>query len=740
MRAADLEQYKDWPLVMVHKVADDGNCTCSARTCGSEGKHPVKKTWQEEYSTPDEWTGWREDFNVGVATGEPAGFWVLDLDPDKDGIENFKAALGKRELPATRVHRTGSGGYHYFFAMPEGQEVRNTTDKIAKGVDTRGTGGFVVLPPSVSGKGEYAVVKDGPIVPAPDWLVELVIKKRPVERKTATPEQVSEPTERLTRYAAAAVKGNIERLQTLQETGWEGEAWNNTCFVVACSLIEIGNAPWSGHPLEALELAFFDNAPRDENFGDEQHERIWRSAVERVGDNAREAPPEQVEIGKSARKKDSAVPTQADGGSQPHAGGSPDDFFGKGGGVLSRDLAFGVLDLGPLAVGRDTLFWEYRNGVWRENDHVVENRVIELLQNKYRLAHAGVARSVVRSLVPTISGEPVEDYINFKNGMLEIATGDLKPHDPAYLSTVQLGCAWNPEATCPKFDGFVESTLEPAYARLLWQMIAYLMFSGNPHQTAFLLLGGGSNGKGTVLRVITRLLGRQNVSAVSLDDLGDNRFATADLYGRIANIAGDIDATFQAHTATFKKLVGEDVLRAENKGKPAFDFENWAVPVFSANKIPASGDVTKGYLRRWTILEFGRVFEGDNKIPGLSAMLYAELEGIAAKALTFLPEVLLKGFAQVTEGQERFAMALDQVRQWVEEKTVEAEGAETPRSELYKAYRWWADDMGTGKLKASEFFQRLEDLGFRQKIVRGQRVFVGVVAATNLSPPAFIEQ
>src|ERR671924_1147498 len=93
------------------------------------------------------------------------------------------------------------------------------------------------------------------------------------------------------------------------------------------------------------------------------------------------------------------------------------------------------------------------------------------------------------------------------------------------------------------------------------------------------------------------------------------------------------DGKYLESTARFKAITGEDLVSAEHKYGDRFDFTPWAVPVFSANKIPGSADVTTGYLARWVVVDFPYDFTGKEQ-RGLSDRLTtkAELSGIAAKA------------------------------------------------------------------------------------------------------------
>jgi P4 family phage/plasmid primase-like protien len=369
--------------------------------------------------------------------------------------------------------------------------------------------------------------------------------------------------------------------------------------------------------------------------------------------------------------------------------------------------------------------------VWVEDREAVRNRTIDILGNRYRGAHASVAEDVcLRFAEQLVIDAPNSALINFRNGMLDWKTQALLEHDESYASCVQIPHDFDPDATCPRFDAFLDSVMSPDYQQIVWEAIGYLLFSGNPLQIAFLLHGTGGNGKGTLIKVLTAMLGTTNLAHQSLDSLNGDKFAAASLFGKIANIAGDIDATFQESTARFKMLTGEDRFSGEYKYGDSFGFDNFAVPLFSANKIPGSADVSKGYLRRWVNIEFDRIFTGE-PIPGLGESLAAtEIPGVIAKGLKHLAGLLAQGHftvqGEAEKGRDNFALAIDQVRQWTEEETMPVDSGPVKQDDLYRDYRFWAERNGTGKLKAADFYTRLEGAGYRRAKIRGVRVFHGI--------------
>lgn len=741
---------RNWRVIQLHSVGPDGlTCSCNkGRRCASKGKHPINTSWQNTppLSAPDIEALWesRPKANVGIATGEPSGFWVLDIDPEHGGMEAWAEIKAGRSVPKTHAVKTGSGGWHFYFAMPDFGVTNSPAAFKGTGIDVRGTGGQVVAPPSVSDKGEY-LEYSAEVAPAPDWLLDLVRPHSPVGPvvlSTDVPDRSDLPEaeqKRLDQYAAKVVKAELERLDRLEETGWDGEPWNQTTYNVSCALLEIGNSRWNSYTPSLAYTDVFTHTPRDRaGFDDATVNKCFQSAVDKVGDNARPMPEGRSEPsydfmnGPDVRRDPRLDPSPADGASTAPAGGTPgqgpDRFFpGKPPSLDVTILADAVVDMGPIAFGRNNDWWTYKGGAWQYDPFVVTQRCVRLLGGKYRVAHKHNVLDVVRDNSPEITGEPLERFINFRNGMLDWRTGELLEHNPEYLSTVQLGAEWDESATCPTFDQWLGEVLHEDYAKLAWEMIGYLLYSGNPIQVAFMLYGTGGNGKSTLLQVIEELLGRGNFATQSLHALTTSQFSAFNLFGKTANIAGDIDGTYLESTANFKKLTGQDVYSAEKKYGDQFQFVSWAVPVFSANKIPGSADVSEGYLRRWILLHFDRTF--DQPIANLSRSLSEELPGIAAKSLRYLPGVIARnGFTIVgkaAEGREMFAQTIDHVREWANSPEVLAGPGNTePCDQAHRIYAAWANRQGVSRVSQGEFCRRLVSSGYPH--VEGRRHHEGL--------------
>src|SRR5262249_21334474 len=156
---------------------------------------------------------------------------------------------------------------------------------------------------------------------------------------------------------------------------------------------------------------------------------------------------------------------------------------------------------------------------------------------------------------------PPTNVINVRNGLLEWRTGILRPHSPDVLTTNQLPVTWNPEATAPRTLQFFREVLPLDAIELIEEVTGYSLFARNPFRKAVMLLGPGGNGKSVLLRQISNLLGSDNVSSVPLQALSEDRFSAADLFGKLANICGDLDARTIERTDLFKQVTGGDVIR-----------------------------------------------------------------------------------------------------------------------------------------------------------------------------------
>lgn len=415
------------------------------------------------------------------------------------------------------------------------------------------------------------------------------------------------------------------------------------------------------------------------------------------------------------------------------------EFFDRDG-LQARDLADAVTRLVTCGLGAiDERLYTYDNGVWTLNNGHIETVTAQLLGNRYRNTHCRNVLDLIRYSpnTPRITRDPNPEFINVRNGMIRWADADgrLHPHAPEYRSTVQLPVDYSPDATCPAFEQYLAQVLpkdcyevtddSPGF---IWELIGYCLYSGNPLHIAVLLYGNGRNGKGVLIRVLKRLIGERNCSTVTLHELVENRFRAATLFGKLANLAGDLDARWLDNTATFKAITGGDTIQGEHKYGAVFDFQPWALPVYSTNKAFGSADSSEGWVARWVVVPFPRCFIGhEDRDLDVRLQTDAELRGILRRAVDALPALMKRGRLpepdSVSEAKKRFIVASDAVRSWLDDQCVLDPDAWTDRTVLYRAYGIQTEGNGAKRLSAREFYARLEQVngltGVRKSHGRG---------------------
>jgi putative DNA primase/helicase len=194
--------------------------------------------------------------------------------------------------------------------------------------------------------------------------------------------------------------------------------------------------------------------------------------------------------------------------------------------------------------------------------------------------------------------------VNVKNGLLDHRTGKLGPHRSDYLSLVQIPVEYNPKAACPNIIHFLYNVfVDPSDVPLFLEFAGYCLFRNKELQKELLLPGPPENGKSKLLELLRTFLGIDNTSSRTLDALTSDKYATADLFGKLANIFADISDRRLADVEAFKTIATCDLITAQRKFQPSFQFYPTAKLIFSTNKPPRpTQDMDDSYYRRWMII------------------------------------------------------------------------------------------------------------------------------------------
>jgi putative DNA primase/helicase len=409
------------------------------------------------------------------------------------------------------------------------------------------------------------------------------------------------------------------------------------------------------------------------------------------------------------------------------------------------DLAQQIMDDNQIVTLSDTgEMLRYERGVYRGGAETVVAAAVEKLKPNATnhdcqevLGH--IRRQTYRDRCEFDSDLYV---INLHNGLLDVRSGELDSHDPAYLSRTQLPVDWRPEAHCPGFLKFLCEILPDSDdRRMVLEEMASCLWRSGALQKAYMWVGDGANGKSTLAAVLTALLGERNVSHVTLQSLEVNRFASAELDGKLANIYSDISDSELYHTGRLKSLIAADPIMAERKGKNPFDLRSLGKMIYSANKLPQVQDNTDAFFRRWIITEFKQKFEGEHANPKLIDVLTApdELSGLLRILVALVGRIIERGGLSRSPTTEQlrseWGQRADTVAAFIHGCLIANQAGYSGKKDVYAAFVEWCQRQNFLACGNRTFNERLQaKMPIREDVVRIGGRSVKVWRGTQLNP------
>ncbi len=370
--------------------------------------------------------------------------------------------------------------------------------------------------------------------------------------------------------------------------------------------------------------------------------------------------------------------------------------------------------------------WQWsETGVWQK---VEDRHVKSILQEKVKATGGDVSKNLINSMLDIFKTEIYSPGQQFNIGPAAVNclnceihwTGEKweqKPHCKESYRTTQIPVVADPNATAPLFDKFLgEITQTDAdVSFLICEMFGYCLLPTTEFEKFFMLTGRGANGKSVLLYVLIALLGRENVSAVNPSQL-DNKFQRAHLLGKLANIVTELPEGCQLPDEQMKTITSGELMTAEMKFKPPFDFEPFSTLVFATNHLPQVRDFSEALFRRAVVIEFTRIFKEPEQDKGLSKKLIKELPGILNIALEAMAGVFQRGHfteaTSVNDMKAQWRLESDQAAQFVQDCCEWNPNYRETSQEIYSLYRSWAASQGVGNtLNQTNFIKRLKALG-----------------------------
>lgn len=317
-------------------------------------------------------------------------------------------------------------------------------------------------------------------------------------------------------------------------------------------------------------------------------------------------------------------------------------------------------------------------------------------------------------------------WINFRNGYFDVIEWKMIEHDTKYRMINQIPFDFYPERqeeTLNKgnvIKQYLRSSMpDEADQRTFWQYLGYCMTTDTRFQKFLMIKGKGGTGKSVAITLIQHIVGIENCSSISFQDLNKRFYATG-LFGKQLNACADIPCTAMQSVDIIKKAVGEDTLLYEKKGQDPTQFHSYAKLLFSANEMPLNlDDKTNAYYRRLLVLDMNHSVSESKKDTMLkekicSEAYYAIHMGVAALKQLYADNHFSES-AHSRECIEELYRSADSVKAFLDEKICRQKGTKLKRSEMYQLYTKFCEENDRQSHGKSVFFRMMTDKGYTLK-------------------------
>lgn len=713
---------------------------------------------------------WAEEPNagIGVVCGVRSRLLLVDIDTKNAGEFAWEAWKAEREevLPPSPVVRTPSGGYHLWFLLPVGVDVRSW-DGWLPGVDVLGSGHWAALPPTyVTDHGKaYEFLPDGAktIPEAPGWFLEAVTK----------------PSRRRTPGGTTEAASDFEGERFDWGPVFEGEpvppgAQNALLHRAACSCRARRQPDDIALNMLRMLVRNFENGDPSDPWTD-QHvvdmwERVKAEYPEGTGQDAQILPwrPRIIPGGGGDDIEDEPPAPTERGGGEEHPGRNTDRWNAQ---ELAR--LFG-----------DQLMWTPAQDWWcwdgtrwaHDTTHRVRRLVEQVIETLWLQAAsqpateegealAGQFRGRARRLemvaglkacleyaqqllaVPDEALDVNPHLLNCTNGTLDLLSGELRPHAQGDRLTRVTGTEYDPEARSDLLDEYLATFVpEPEHQEAMWRLLGACLPGGNDARVLLLLIGGTTSGKSQLASGLERALGdyvgigTASIFRGNLDDKPRPDILKL-LTARLA-LLEEAGQSWELHGDRIKHLTGGSTVTVRGMRSNAFITREPAfTPVVIANELPRVKGADAATLRRMKVIPFLHSVVGVEDPRKKIAFLADESTRMAllAQVVAGYGAYLERGVEELPEAFGLATMrafeALDDVQEFIEwhvdlgvlrwDAQLSASGC-VKSSDLHATYVRWITKHGDAtqkrdRLGPKQFTQRLLAKGWEQRRSDGMR-------------------
>ena len=304
------------------------------------------------------------------------------------------------------------------------------------------------------------------------------------------------------------------------------------------------------------------------------------------------------------------------------------------------------------------------------------------------------------------------------NVMVDIETGEFGDHDPQVLSLTKHPIYFDADATCPKFEKYLDSCFGGDERRIthVLEMMALCFIKKTIIQKGFVNYGIGKNGKTTLMNILTSMLGMFNVASRPMQDFQGNQFIGYELRGKNAVISGDAGTEPLSKTGMIKALLGGDYIRCEQKNKNPFLFLPYCTLIFTFNELPPVNDASDGFARKIQTIHWDKKFYGKDMDRSVDNLQYdsAEKSGIFNKLLPIMSRLLkdkkLTDESTVEETKEVWLSRSDSFFRFKKEKIVMGVKHRVEVDKVKEKYEKFCEENGMTALRERALFTKISQM------------------------------